>query len=106
QTPNYSLPHLITAHPSFRIDPSRSIHVSGPIDRDLVSRLTPDILKLQSANRDPITVFIDSPGGNVVSMETILRLLRLSDQDSSGPCRIITAVTTRAASAAADLLSS
>jgi hypothetical protein len=42
----------------------------------------------------------------VGSMETILRLLKLSDQDSSGPCHIITAVTTRAASAAADLLSS
>lgn len=39
-------------------------------------------------------------------METILRLLKLSDQDSSGPCHIITTVTTRAASAAADLLSS
>ena len=39
-------------------------------------------------------------------METILRTLKLSDQDSSGPCHIITAVTIRAASAAADLLSS
>jgi hypothetical protein len=39
-------------------------------------------------------------------METILRLLRLTDQDSSEPCRIITAVTIRADSAAADLLSS
>lgn len=39
-------------------------------------------------------------------METILRLLNLTDQDSSGPCNIITAVTTRASSAAADLLSS
>jgi hypothetical protein len=39
-------------------------------------------------------------------MDTILRLLNLTDQDSSGPCNIITAVTTRAASAAADLLSS
>lgn len=33
-------------------------------------------------------------------------MLKLSDQDSSGPCHIITVVTTRAASAAADLLSS
>ena len=39
-------------------------------------------------------------------MEALLLLLRLSNQDSSGPCRIITAVTSRAASAAADLLSS
>jgi ATP-dependent protease ClpP protease subunit len=39
-------------------------------------------------------------------METLLRTLKLTDQDSSGPCHIITAVTQRAASAAADLLSS
>src|SRR5436190_3222731 len=39
-------------------------------------------------------------------MEEILRLLKLSDQDSSDSCHIITAVATRAASAAADLLSS
>jgi hypothetical protein len=39
-------------------------------------------------------------------METILRLLKLSDQDSSQPCRIITAVTSLAGSAAADLLAS
>ncbi len=39
-------------------------------------------------------------------METLLRTLKLSDQDSADPCHIITAVTIRAASAAADLLSS
>ena len=76
------------------------------IDDVLVSRLTPQILRLQSLNRSPISVYIDSPGGSVSSMDTILRLLNLTDQDSSGPCNIITAVTTRAASAAADLLSS
>jgi ATP-dependent protease ClpP protease subunit len=54
----------------------------------------------------PITVFIDSPGGPVNSMERLLRLLRLSDQDRSGPCRVITVVAANAGSAAADLLSS
>lgn len=39
-------------------------------------------------------------------MEAILKILKLPDQDSSPPCRIITAVTARAASAAADFLSS
>jgi hypothetical protein len=39
-------------------------------------------------------------------METLLRLLNLTDQNLAAPCDIITAVTTRAASAAADLLSS
>jgi len=39
-------------------------------------------------------------------METIPRLLNSSDQTFSGPCQIITVVTRRAASAAADLLAS
>ncbi len=72
----------------------------------MVTRLVPQILRLHGASRKPITVYIDSPGGHVGSMETILQMLKLSDQDSSESCRVITAVTTRAASAAADLLSS
>jgi hypothetical protein len=76
------------------------------IDEDLVARLTPEILRLQSASREPISVYIDSRGGIVYCMESILRLLKLTDQDASPPCRIITAVTSLAASAAADLLSS
>jgi ATP-dependent protease ClpP protease subunit len=97
---------LITPHPAYRANPYRAIHVSGVIDQELVSRITPEILRLQSDSRDPVTVYIDSPGGNVSAMETILQVLRLSDQNSSGACRIITAVTNTAGSAAADLLSS
>lgn len=72
----------------------------------MVDRLTPKIIALQAANRNPITVYIDSRGGNVSSAELILRLLQASDQNSAAPCRIITVVTNRASSAAADLLSS
>lgn len=72
----------------------------------MVSRLMPRILHLQNTSRAPITVYIDSPGGSLTSMEMILQLLRLANQDSSDACHIITAVTIRAASAAADLLSS
>ena len=97
---------MIVPDKDFRLNPQRAIYVTGVIDDALVSRLTPQILKLQSIDRSPISVYIDSPGGSVSSMETIFRLLNLTDQDSSGPCNIITAVTTRAASAAADLLSS
>jgi ATP-dependent protease ClpP protease subunit len=89
----------------YRLNPSRSIQVIGTIDKDLLSRVTPQILKLQAQSREPITVYIDSNGGSVNAMETLLNVLRLSDQDSSNPCHIITAVTTKAASAAADLLS-
>ena len=80
--------------------------MTGPITEELVTKLTPRILLLQHKSRDPITVYIDSPGGLVSSAETILRLLNLSDQDQADSCEIITAVTSQAASAAADLLSS
>ncbi|MGB6693459.1 MAG: ATP-dependent Clp protease proteolytic subunit, partial [Terracidiphilus sp.] len=93
-------------HPYFRLNPSRSVQVVGKIDRDLLARVTPQILKLQAQSREPITVYIDSNGGSVAAAETLLSLLRVSDQDSSDPCHIITVVTTKAASAAADLLSS
>jgi hypothetical protein len=72
----------------------------------MVARLTPSIVRLQNANRDPITVYIDSRGGSVLSAELVLRLLTASNQNGDPPCRIITVVTNRAASAAADLLSS
>jgi ATP-dependent protease ClpP protease subunit len=98
---------LIVPNADYRPNPARAIHVVGLIDDAQVSRLTPQILRLQSESRDPITVYIlDSPGGVVNSMETILRLLNSSNQDFEGACQIITVVTTRAASAAADLLSS
>lgn len=90
----------------FRPNPSRAVYVQGVIDEKLVYRLTPRIVFLQSQNRSPITVYIDSVGGNISHMESLWRLLTASNQDFALPCRIITVVTSRAASAAADLLSS
>lgn len=97
---------MIVPNPAFRPNPARAVHVQGQIDQQLVQRLTPRIVLLQSQNRQPISVYIDSPGGNVASMEALLKLLTASDQDLSPACRLITVVTSRAASAAADLLSS
>ncbi|HEV2485554.1 MAG TPA: ATP-dependent Clp protease proteolytic subunit [Terracidiphilus sp.] len=97
---------MITPNKDFRLNPSRALYVTGELNDDIVARLTPKILALQSQNRDPICVYINSPGGSPASTEALLNLLRLSDQDSTEPCRIITAVTVQAASAAADLLAS
>ena len=97
---------MLVPHLNYRLNPNRAIYINGVIDEKLVARLTPEILQLQSVSREPISVYIDSRGGSVQCMETILRLLKLSDQDSSQPCRIITAVTSLAGSAAADLLAS
>jgi ATP-dependent protease ClpP protease subunit len=96
---------LIKPDNNYRPNPARGIWVQGVIDQGLVDRLTPQIIALQNQTRDPITVFIDSRGGSTFLGETIRRLLTSSDQDGSAPCRIVTVVTTRAASAAADLLS-
>jgi ATP-dependent protease ClpP protease subunit len=71
----------------------------------MIDRLLPTILKLQTV-REPITVYIDSRGGNLESAELLLRLLTASNQDGAPPCRIITVVTNQASSAAADFLSS
>jgi len=82
------------------------VYVQGKIDQALVNKLTPDIIRLQSQSRDPITVYIDSEGGRTFHADMLTRLLTASDQDNSRSCRIITVTTGLAASAAADLLCS
>jgi ATP-dependent protease ClpP protease subunit len=97
---------LIKPDQNYRPNPSRAIYVDGVLDDAMLSRLTPQILKLQSLNRNPISLYIlNSPGGNVAIMQDLIRLVKLSDQDSSDSCRLITVVTTKAQSAAADLVS-
>ena len=80
--------------------------MTGKLDEDMVARLTPKILALQNESREPICVYINSRGGDPRCVENLLSILRLSNQDIAEPCRIITAVTVLAASAAADLLAS
>jgi len=97
---------LITPNSDYRLNPRRAVYVTGVLDDEMLARLTPRILTLQHESRDPICVYINSPGGLPRSAESLLNLLRLSDQDIAEPCRIITAVTVEASSAAADLLAS
>ena len=96
---------MISPDGDYRPNPNRAVYVQGQINQALVDRLTPKILKLQHESRDPISVYIDSQGGSTLLTDTIRRLLTTSNQDNAPPCRIITVVTSRAASAAADLLS-
>ena len=91
---------MIIPDPDFRPNPNRAIYVQGLIDQQLVNRLTPKIISLQSQSRDPITIYIDSPGGLVAHMQALLNLLTASNQDFAAPCHLITVVTTQAASAA------
>lgn len=97
---------MITPDPTFRPNPDRAIYVQGEIDQALVNDLTPKIIKLKHGTLEPLSVYIDSPGGDPSLMETLLKLLLASNQDSVERCRVLTVVTSQAASAAADLLSS
>ena len=90
--------------PDFRPDPKRGLFLFGEIDQSTLDRLTPDIVRLQSESRAPITLYIDSNGGSVGHAAFLYRTLTLSDQDGASPCRLITVATGTAASAAADLL--
>ncbi len=94
---------MATPSKDFRENPKRAIYVLGGIDQQQVYRITPEILRLRSECSDPITVYIDSYGGETLCAEDIRSLLYAPDQDAK-VCRVITVVTVAAASAAADLL--
>ncbi|MDD5432496.1 MAG: ATP-dependent Clp protease proteolytic subunit [Candidatus Omnitrophica bacterium] len=81
----------------------RAIYINKPIDDTLMKELTPVILQMKQKSSDPITVGIDSPGGNVSTMESLLSLLNCPDQDGKG-VEIYTVATNRAFSAAASFL--
>jgi ATP-dependent protease ClpP protease subunit len=91
-------------NPDFRPDPDRAVFLTGQITQGTLDQIGPTILRLQFSSRQPITLYIDSPGGETRSAEALNNLLRAGTQDSALPCRLITVATTTAASAAADLL--
>jgi ATP-dependent protease ClpP protease subunit len=94
----------IRRDPKYRPNYNRSVTISGVIDDELVARLLPEIVRLQSISRDSITVYIDSPGGDTECAKMLLDALRASDQDRSEPCRLITVALGEASSAASDIL--
>ncbi len=82
---------------------NRAIFINKPIDDVLLNELTPIILKMRQESSDPITIGINSPGGNVSAMESLLSLLKCPDQDDK-KIEIYTVATNRAYSAAASFL--
>jgi ATP-dependent protease ClpP protease subunit len=59
----------------FRENPLRAVHLLGRIDQQQVYRVTPDVLRLRGEGADPITVYIDSAGGETLFAEDIRSLL-------------------------------
>ena len=92
------------ADADFTPNPDRAIWIDGPIDKALERRLRPKILELTAGSRAPITVFINSRGGNFQVGHRILDLLTSAPEGES-PCKIITVAGRSAESMAADILS-
>lgn len=88
--------------PNYRENHKRALYLTGEISPETVAQLTPQIHALREST-EPITVYINSPGGNVVAADRLRTLIRMPDQDGI-PRRLITVVTDEAASAAADFL--
>jgi ATP-dependent protease ClpP protease subunit len=96
-----------TPNPKYRPDPNRAIYIDGEFNDAMLSRHSPQIIKLQRLNRNPISVFVlNSPGGNTTILQRFLETLKLPDQDGGAACHLITVVTGKAQSSAADLISS
>jgi ATP-dependent protease ClpP protease subunit len=85
------------------LDWDRAIHINTTIDDALLKELTPVVLKMKQESSEPITVGIDSTGGSIPAVESLIGLLEAPDQDGRYT-PIYTAATNRAFSAAATLL--
>ena len=59
-----------------RLFKARTILIYGGIDQKLAERVSAQLLALQAAGDDPITVFINSQGGHVESGDTIYDMIK------------------------------
>jgi ATP-dependent protease ClpP protease subunit len=87
----------------YRINPERAVYVIEKITPSFVTRITPEIVKLRKGEQLPITLYLDSPGGSVQYMNTLLSLLTSKNQDNE-PCALTTVALSFVASAAAYIL--
>lgn len=55
---------------------TRSVMISGEINKDIANEFTQRMLVLDSESQDPITVYINSPGGDVDSGFAIYDMIR------------------------------
>lgn len=88
---------------NFRADAARAIFVSEEFSDALVSKLAPQILLLRRSSILPITVFINSLGGQTQCLDFLYSLLKSQTGEPRKP-RIITVAIGNAKSAAANLL--
>lgn len=87
----------------FTPNAARSIVIEGRLDKALLERLRPQIVDLVSASRAPITLFINSAGGDASIAHCLVSLLKFPDS-SGNSARIITVGCGRVSSAGTSLL--
>jgi|HubBroStandDraft_6_1064221.scaffolds.fasta_scaffold24523_4 ATP-dependent protease ClpP protease subunit len=92
-----------TANVDFMPNAARSIVIEGRLDKALLERLRPQIVDLVSASRAPITLFINSTGGDASIAHCLVSLLKFPDS-AGNSARIITVGCGRVFSAATSLL--
>ena len=89
--------------PQYRAKPERGIFITGPMTDALLAQVGPQILELRKTPSEPISVFINSPGGSIRVLDILDGLLRCPDADGRAT-RIITTALGDSNSAAATLL--
>lgn len=60
---------------------TRTIILSGEVDKDLAEKVVTQLLLLEAAGDEPIKVFIDSPGGDVDAGYAIFDMIRFVKPD-------------------------
>jgi ATP-dependent protease ClpP protease subunit len=91
-------------NPDYWPDCRRSVYVTSVIDQASTERFTREVIPFVSGSNEPITLFIDSPGGSIHYSERIYRTIKLPRQENGQSSRLITVGLNVVASAACDLL--
>ena len=60
---------------------TRTIILSGEVDKDLAEKVVTQLLLLEAAGDEPIKIFIDSPGGDVDAGYAIFDMIRFVKPD-------------------------
>lgn len=87
---------------SFRPNPGRAVYLTSQFTEEFAAQVIPRIIDLR-ASKEPITVYINSRGGNLQVLDTIAGALKSRDADGR-TSRVIMVALGEAASAAATLL--
>lgn len=65
----------------FRVDPKRAVYVLGDFGDDLLKEVIPKIVELRSEPQKPLSVVINSFGGEATCLDAIVAALGVKDCD-------------------------